>query len=83
MDNVKAVILAAGESTRMKSDLTKLLHRLGKKALVEFPAGACRECGIKDVIVVVGYQADKVISVLGCLKTLLPITKSQNLQQLF
>ncbi|RLE06639.1 UDP-N-acetylglucosamine diphosphorylase [Candidatus Aerophobetes bacterium] len=65
MDNVKAVILAAGESKRMKSGLTKLLHRLGRKALVEFPAGACKECGIKDVIVVVGYQADRVISVLG------------------
>jgi len=49
----------------MKSELTKLLYRLGRKALVEFPAGACKECGIKDVIVVVGYQADKVISVLG------------------
>ena len=65
MDNVKAVILAAGESTRMKSGLSKLLHQLGGKTLVEFPAGACKECGIKDVIVVVGYQADKVISVLG------------------
>jgi len=65
MDNVKAVILAAGESTRMKSRVSKLLHRLGFQTLVEFPAKACLECGIKDTIVVVGHQADEIKSVLG------------------
>jgi len=65
MKNVKAVILAAGEGTRMKSRLSKLLHPLRYQALVKFPVNACVESGIGEVILVVGHQAEKIKSVLG------------------
>lgn len=65
MNNIKAVILAAGESTRMGSSLTKLVHRFGRKALVEFPFFACRSAGIDEILVVVGHQSEKIRSILG------------------
>lgn len=65
MKNVKAVILAAGEGTRMRSPLSKLIHHAYYQSLVEFPARACIESGIGETIVVVGYQADKVKGILG------------------
>ena len=45
MKNVKAVILAAGEGTRMKLALSKLVHHVYYQSLVEFPARACIESG--------------------------------------
>jgi len=65
LKDVSAVVLAAGESKRMRSDLSKLLHRLGHRCLVEFPVQACIEAGIDKIIVVVGHQADKIKEVLG------------------
>lgn len=65
MENVKAVILAAGEGTRMKSPLSKLIHHVYYQSLVEFPARACIESGIGETIVVVGHQADKIRGILG------------------
>jgi len=65
LKNVKAVVLAAGEGTRMRSRLTKLLHPLRYQALVKFPVNACVESGIGEIIIVVGHQADKIRSTLG------------------
>ena len=65
MKKVKAVILAAGQGTRMNSGLSKLIHRVYYQSLVEFPARACTESGIDETIVVVGHQADKIKSLLG------------------
>ena len=67
MKNVRAVILAAGEGTRMKSRLSKLLHLhpLNSQALIEFTVNACVESGVEKTIIVVGHQAEKVRSILG------------------
>jgi len=62
--NVVAVVLAAGESTRMNSSLSKLLHRIGSNFLVEFPVRACVEAGVGKIIMVVGHQAEKVKEVI-------------------
>ncbi len=61
MKNVRAVVLAAGEGTRMRSTLSKLLHLhpISSQALVRFTVNACLESGIKKTIVVVGYQAEE------------------------
>jgi len=45
MKDVKAVILAAGEGTRMDSPLSKLIHHAYYQSVVEFPARACIESG--------------------------------------
>ena len=67
MKNVRAAVLAAGEGTRMKSRLSKLLHLhpLNSQALVEFTVNACVESGVEKTIIVVGHQAEKVRSILG------------------
>jgi len=67
MKNVRAVVLAAGEGTRMRSTLSKLLHLhpISSQALVRFAVSACVESGIGKTIVVVGYQAEEVKSTLG------------------
>jgi len=65
--NVIAVVLAAGEGTRMRSTLSKLLHLrpLSSQALVRFAVNACVESGIERTVVVVGHQAEEVKSTLG------------------
>jgi len=67
MDNVRAVVLAAGKGTRMRSTLSKLLHLhpVSSQALVGFAVNACLESGIEKTIVVVGHQAEEIKSTLG------------------
>jgi bifunctional UDP-N-acetylglucosamine pyrophosphorylase/glucosamine-1-phosphate N-acetyltransferase len=55
-----ALILAAGKGKRMKSDLAKVLHRLGGRPLVHYVVEAAKEAGISRITVVVGHQANKV-----------------------
>jgi UDP-N-acetylglucosamine diphosphorylase/glucosamine-1-phosphate N-acetyltransferase len=55
-----AVILAAGKGTRMGGDLPKVLHEVAGKPMVHWVAQACREAGASPLIVVVGYQGDRV-----------------------
>ncbi|MGH8558267.1 MAG: NTP transferase domain-containing protein, partial [Methylococcales bacterium] len=67
--NLKTIILAAGQGTRMKSSLPKVLHKLGGATLLEhvFNLAASLACG--DITVVYGYGGDQVPAVLGHLKT--------------
>jgi len=60
-----AVIMAAGKSTRMKSALPKAAHTVCGKPMTRWIVDACIEAGVRDVVVVVGYQAQKVKEVLG------------------
>jgi bifunctional UDP-N-acetylglucosamine pyrophosphorylase / glucosamine-1-phosphate N-acetyltransferase len=56
-----AVVLAAGEGTRMRSAKAKVLHSLGGKSLIANTLAAVREAGGTNVAVVVGPEADGVI----------------------
>ncbi|MDZ7394207.1 MAG: NTP transferase domain-containing protein [candidate division KSB1 bacterium] len=62
---LRAVILAAGRGTRMKSDLPKVLHHLRGRPMVEYVIQACRDVGVQTIYVVVGYGAEKVRQALG------------------
>jgi bifunctional UDP-N-acetylglucosamine pyrophosphorylase/glucosamine-1-phosphate N-acetyltransferase len=55
-----AVILAAGQGKRMKSDLAKVLHTACGRPLVEYVLDAARQAGAQRLVVVVGHQADRV-----------------------
>jgi bifunctional UDP-N-acetylglucosamine pyrophosphorylase / glucosamine-1-phosphate N-acetyltransferase len=55
-----AVVMAAGKSTRMKSDLPKVLHPLCGQPLLAYVLAALEEAGIRRKIVVVGYRSELV-----------------------
>lgn len=59
-----AIVLAAGKSTRMKSDVPKVLHEIAGRPMIEFVLDAIHGAGIKKVIVVVGFKADSVSAAL-------------------
>lgn len=65
MSNLLAVILAAGKGTRMKSALPKVLHSIGGKPMVEHVLAAAHTAGAKRKVVVVGFGAESVETVLG------------------
>jgi bifunctional UDP-N-acetylglucosamine pyrophosphorylase/glucosamine-1-phosphate N-acetyltransferase len=62
---ISAVILAAGQGTRMKSNLPKVLHLLLGKPMALFALEAVRQVTGGKPIIVVGYGADQVRQVLG------------------
>lgn len=55
-----AVILAAGEGKRMKSDLPKVLHKVCGKEMVNHVIDTMRASGLEEVNVIVGKGAEKV-----------------------
>ena len=57
-----AVILAAGEGTRMKSAVPKVLHRIAGRTLLAHVLNAVREAEIDDVAVVIGPDREDVVT---------------------
>jgi bifunctional UDP-N-acetylglucosamine pyrophosphorylase/glucosamine-1-phosphate N-acetyltransferase len=57
-----AIILAAGKSTRMKSELPKVLHEVCGRPMLAHVLSACRGAGITRLVVVVGHRKDDVIA---------------------
>lgn len=55
-----AVILAAGQGTRMKSPLPKVLHRVGGRAMLDHAIDAAEALGCERVVVVVGDHSPQV-----------------------
>ncbi|WP_394823239.1 bifunctional UDP-N-acetylglucosamine diphosphorylase/glucosamine-1-phosphate N-acetyltransferase GlmU [Pendulispora albinea] len=65
MERTAAVILAAGQGTRMKSELPKVMHTLAGRPLIYFPVRAALDAGCAEVIVVVGHGREHVSSYLA------------------
>ncbi|MBL6996142.1 MAG: NTP transferase domain-containing protein [Desulfobacula sp.] len=59
-NDVGVVILAAGKGTRMKSDIAKVLHKVGGQCMVVHVIECARKISPDNVHVVVGHQAHKV-----------------------
>jgi bifunctional UDP-N-acetylglucosamine pyrophosphorylase/glucosamine-1-phosphate N-acetyltransferase len=55
-----AIILAAGQGTRMKSSRPKVLHEVLGRPMIAYILDTLLELGITDIVAVVGYQAEKV-----------------------
>lgn len=64
MDTI-AVILAAGQGTRMKSQLPKVLHPLMGKAMIRYPVEMARKVTGHTPVVVIGHGANQVVKELG------------------
>ena len=65
MNRIAAVILAAGQGTRMKSSLPKVLHRVGGQAMVLWSVRNAQALGADPIVLVVGAGAEDVVSVVG------------------
>lgn len=57
---LRALILAAGKGTRMKSDVAKVLHLLAGRPLLAYVIDTARAVGSNHIVVVIGHQADRV-----------------------
>jgi bifunctional UDP-N-acetylglucosamine pyrophosphorylase/glucosamine-1-phosphate N-acetyltransferase len=61
LQDAAVVILAAGQGTRMKSRLAKVLHQAGGRTLLEHAIAAARRVASPErIFVVVGHQAETV-----------------------
>jgi bifunctional UDP-N-acetylglucosamine pyrophosphorylase / glucosamine-1-phosphate N-acetyltransferase len=65
MTNRYAVILAAGQGTRMKSKLYKVLHPVCGKPMVQHVVDQISSLQMKQMVAVVGHGAEKVQEQLG------------------
>jgi len=59
-----AVVLAAGEGTRMKSSVPKVLHPLCGRPMLLYVIGALEELELQRIVVVVGHASERVIKTL-------------------
>lgn len=57
---VTAVVLAAGEGTRMKSARPKVVHEVLGKSMVRWVVDAARAAGVERTVLVVGNGAEQV-----------------------
>jgi bifunctional UDP-N-acetylglucosamine pyrophosphorylase/glucosamine-1-phosphate N-acetyltransferase len=55
-----AIILAAGQGTRMKSPLPKVLHPVGGRAMLDHAIDAAEALGCERIVVVVGAHSPEV-----------------------
>ena len=63
---MQAIILAAGQGTRLKKyteNLPKGMLEFGGKTIIERQIELYRRCGVEKIIVVTGFAADKIQSI--------------------
>jgi bifunctional UDP-N-acetylglucosamine pyrophosphorylase/glucosamine-1-phosphate N-acetyltransferase len=64
MQNICAIILAAGRGSRMNSELPKILHLINGKPLILFPLETLQSLGLSQTITVVKHKADLVLPIV-------------------
>lgn len=62
---ITAILLAAGQGTRMKSNLPKVLHPLAGKPMIWHSLQAIRQVTTEKPVVVLGHGAEEVAEFLG------------------
>lgn len=61
----KVIILAAGEGTRMKSNISKVLHKVCNRSMLSYIIDASKEANIDQIYVIVGENEQKVKEEFG------------------
>lgn len=80
MNNIKrAIVLAAGKGTRMKSELPKVLFPVCGKPMLEYVLDALQQAGVEEIFVVVGYCGNLVRQTIA---NRFPVTFVEQEQQL-
>lgn len=67
-----AVVLAAGQGTRMRSGRIKVLHELGGRPMLEHTLRLLPALGVRSTVLVLGHQADAVSDTLRARQVQLP-----------
>ncbi|HKY13815.1 MAG TPA: NTP transferase domain-containing protein [Microthrixaceae bacterium] len=62
---LSAVILAAGQGSRMKSERPKPLHRLCGRPMLMYVLDSLRSCRPESAVIVIGHKGDWVIKKIG------------------
>ena len=65
---MKAVVLAAGEGTRLRpftNSRPKVMIPVANKPILHFVVKALVESGVKDIVLVVGYKRERIMSYFG------------------
>ncbi len=65
MQQLSAVILAAGKGTRMPGDLPKVAHEVAGAPMVHWVVDACRQAGCAKLVIVVGYKQEVVRAIFA------------------
>lgn len=60
MNDIAAVVMAAGKGKRMKSDLPKVLHEILGRPMIEHLLDTLISMNFKKIVVVIGYRAELV-----------------------
>lgn len=58
--NFKAIILAAGKGTRMKSKYPKVVHKVCGKEMVNHVISVSKKSGVNDIVAILGHESDVV-----------------------
>ena len=58
--NFKAIILAAGKGTRMKSKYPKVIHKVCGKEMVNHVISVSKKAGVNDIVAILGHESDVV-----------------------
>lgn len=63
--HLMAIVLAAGEGKRMKSQYSKVIHKICGKPLIKWVAKTVENAGVKECVYVIGHKAEQVKECLG------------------
>lgn len=79
MSKIKAIVLAGGKGTRMKSELPKVLHKIYDKCIIDYVCDACEEAKVDEIYVIVGHKASQVEAHLKNRKNITCILQKEQL----
>ena len=74
-----AVVLAAGQGTRMKSNLPKVLHAIAGKPMAQWALDSVSAVGAEHITLVVGHGGNQLRSALSNIQS--PITNLRFVEQ--
>ena len=74
-----AIILAAGKSSRMNTQLPKVLHEVAGRPMLNYVLDACCEAGVERTYVVVGFGGDQVRKRFADVHRIVWVTQTEQL----
>ncbi|MHC4888911.1 MAG: bifunctional UDP-N-acetylglucosamine diphosphorylase/glucosamine-1-phosphate N-acetyltransferase GlmU [Planctomycetota bacterium] len=72
-----AIVLAAGVSTRMNTQLSKVLHEVCGRPMLAYVLDVCRQVGVEKIYVVVGYGNEQVRERFGAVSDVVWVSQPE------